>query len=777
MKKYKLLLLCTLGFTQIYAQQPLYRQATAPIESRVSDLLQRMTLDEKIGQLCCPMGWEMYEKKGQQVTISDTFKALIRKKPIGAFWATLRADPWTKKTLETGLNPTLSAKALNALQKYMRDSTRLGIPLLFAEECAHGHMAIGTTVFPTSLAQASTWDEPLIHQMGEAIGLETRLQGAHISYGPVLDLARELRWSRVEETFGEDPVLTGTLGTAFVKGLQGQNIADQKHTYATLKHFVAYGIPESGQNGARANIGLRQLLAEYLPPFKQAITEGKAGTIMSAYNTIDGVPCTSNSYLLTELLRKEWGFDGFVFSDLFSIERIADLGIAPNHAGAAVQSIQAGLDMDLGGNAYGNHLKAALQDGRIKMTDIDKAVRHILRLKFRMGLFENPFVLPEEVKHQIRNKKHRDIAYQVASEGTVLLKNEGVLPLSQQLSRIAVIGPNADTPYNQLGDYTAPQERSQIVTILDGIRSAFPKQTQITYVKGCAVRDTLHSDIPAAVKAAKEADVTILVVGGSSARDFKTQYIETGAAVTNTESLSDMECGEGYDRLSLDLLGDQEKLMQALFATGKPVIVVYMQGRPLNMNTAARHAGALLTCWYPGEQGGKAVADLLTGKQNPSGKLPVSIPQNVGQLPVYYTQEPKHAYVEGDAQPLYPFGYGLSYTSFEYGSLELQPGKNDTLQIVRCQITNTGKYDGAEVVQLYIHDKVASVYQPPFVLKAFKRVFLRKNESQILTFYLRKKDLSVIDAQYREVVEPGTFSVKIGSSSQDIRLERTFTIE
>ena len=331
---------------QAVAQQPLYKQATAPVEDRVNDLIGRMTVEEKVGQLCCPLGWEMYTKTENGVVASDLYKERMKTMPIGSFWAVLRADPWTQKTLETGLNPELSAKALNALQKYAVEETRLGIPVLFAEECPHGHMAIGTTVFPTSLSQASTWNAELMHRMGEAIALEARSQGANIGYGPVLDIAREPRWSRMEETFGEDPVLTTHLGVAFMKGMQGKSQNDGKHLYSTLKHFAAYGIPEAGHNGARANVGMRQLFSDYLPPFKKAVEEG-VGTIMTSYNSIDGIPCTSNKYLLTDVLRDQWGFKGFVYSDLTSIEGIVGARVAKNNKEAAVLALKAGLDMIL----------------------------------------------------------------------------------------------------------------------------------------------------------------------------------------------------------------------------------------------------------------------------------------------------------------------------------------------------------------------------------------------------------------------------------------------
>lgn len=760
--------------------QSRYKDTSAPTEERVNDLLRRMTPTEKVGQLCCPLGWEMYTKTSKGVVASEKYKKHMDTMPIGSFWAVLRADPWTQKTLETGLNPELAAKALNALQKYAVEKTRLGIPVLFAEECPHGHMAIGTTVFPTSLAQASTWNEELIHRMGEVIALEARLQGANIGYGPVLDIAREPRWSRMEETFGEDPVLTGTLGTAFVKGMQGNNPKDGKHLYSTLKHFAAYGIPEAGHNGERANVGIRQLFTDYLAPFKKAIKEGKAGTVMTSYNSVDGVPCTSNSFLLDSILRKQWGFDGFVYSDLGSVEGIANSHhVADDIKGAAVLALQAGVDMDLGSNAYG-HLLQALDEGLISMETLDRAVANVLRLKFRMGLFENPYVSVEQAKKLVRSPEHKELAREVARQGTILLKNEGVLPLSKDIKNIVVIGPNADVMYNQLGDYTAPQERKEVITILDGIRGAVSASTQVGYVKGCSIRDTTQTDIPACVNAARSADAVVLVVGGSSARDFKTKYIATGAATVSDNSdqlLPDMDCGEGYDRSTLRLLGKQEELLNALAATGKPLIVIYIQGRPLNMNLASEKAQALLTAWYPGEQGGAAIADILFGDYNPAGRLPVSVPRSEGQLPLFYSQGKYRNYVEGVATPLYPFGYGLSYTKFGYSNLELQAGKDkQNLQTVTCTVTNTGNRDGEEVVQLYIRDEVGSVSTAPILLKAFERIALKQGESKKVTFTLGEEDLSLYNKDMQQVVELGTFKVMIGSSSDDIKLEGNFKL-
>ena len=762
-----------------FAQKPVYKQAGRPVEERVADLLGRMTTEEKIAQLCCPLGWEMYTKTGTNgVTVSNLFKQKMQKAPIGSFWAVLRADPWTQKTLETGLNPELSAKALNALQRYAVEKTRLGIPILFAEECPHGHMAIGTTVFPTSLGASSTWNPALMYRMGEAIGLEAASQGSNIGYGPVLDLSREPRWSRMEETFGEDPWLAATLGTSVVKGMQGDNATDKNHVVCTLKHLAAYGVPESGHNGGGVNAGENVMRSQYLLAFEKAVKAG-AGTVMSSYNCIDGIPCTSNHRLLTDMLRGEWGFKGFVYSDLLSIESITLAGAAANDKEAAAQALKAGLDMDLGGNAFGNHLQEALDEGLVTMADIDRATANVLGMKFRLGLFENPYVSPKRAKEVCRSAEHKQLAETVAQEGTVLLKNDGVLPLSRQLKRIAVIGPNADMPYNQLGDYTAPQDRKEISTVLDGIKALAGANTEVIYERGCAVRDTVNADIPAAVRAAERADAVVLVVGGSSARDFKTKYIATGAAtVDESKGIPDMDCGEGFDRATLDLLGKQEQLIAAVAKTGKPLVIVYIEGRPLLMNQASEVANALLTAWYPGEQGGRAIASLLFGDANPSGRLTVSIPRNVGQVPVYYGQGKTRDYVDVSSTPLYPFGYGLSYTTFDYSDLHIAPvtASCDSVNVT-LTVRNSGSRDGYEVPQLYLHDRAASVAQPQMALRAFEKVYLKAGESRQITFCLGFDELSMINREMRRVVEPGAFEVLVGASSQDIRLKGEFTVK
>lgn len=751
-----------------------YQNPKLSVEQRVNDLVSRMTLQEKVGQLRCTLAWNYYTIKGKNVEPSELFKKDIAEGQIGMLWGTYRADPWTQKSLENGLNPELAAKAGNALQKYVIEHTRLGIPLFLAEEAPHGHMAIGTTVFPTGFGMAATWNPALIEKTGEVIGQEIRLQGGHISYGPVLDLAREPRWSRVEETMGEDPVLAGELGAAMVKGLGGGILSKPYSTIATLKHFIGYGTTEAGQNGGITIAGARELQESFLPPFKKAINAG-ALSVMTSYNSLDGIPSTCSKALLTDLLRTQWGFNGFVVSDLYSIDGIHGTHrVAETKQQAGVMALKAGVDADLGALAFGR-LEDAVQKGMVTEAEIDVAVKRILKMKFEMGLFEHPYVDAAQAKQLVRSDNNKAVALQVAREVITLLKNQNhVLPLSKN-KKVLVCGPNADNVYNMLGDYTAPQEEGNVKTILAGIRSKLPA-SQVTYVKGCAVRDTTASNIAEAVAAAKQADVIVVAVGGSSARDFKTSYKETGAAVTDSKTISDMDCGEGFDRATLTPLGHQMQLLKALKATGKPLVVVYIEGRPMDKSWAAQHADALLTAYYPGQEGGTAIADVLFGDYNPAGRLPVSVPANVGQIPVYYNKKPPmpHDYVEMSARPLYAFGYGLSYTTFKYDDLNIEE-TGDTQFKVTFNVTNTGDMDGDEVVQLYLHDEFASTAQPMMQLKKFSRIFIPKGETKQVSFTLEAEDLEIVDQEMNHVVETGDFTVMIGPSSDNIILKATFT--
>ena len=624
---------------------------------------------------------------------------------------------------------------------------------------------------------AATWSPELVKEVGQVIAKEIRSQGGHISYGPVLDLTRDPRWSRVEETFGEDPVLSGILGASMVDGLGGGNLSQKYATIATLKHFLAYAVPEGGQNGNYASVGIRDLHQNFLPPFRKAIDAG-ALSVMTSYNSIDGIPCTSNHYLLTQLLRNEWKFRGFVVSDLYSIEGIHESHfVAPTKENAAIQSVTAGVDVDLGGDAYTN-LCHAVQSGQMDKTVIDTAVCRVLRMKFEMGLFEHPYVDPKIAAKTVRRKEHIELARKIAQSSITLLKNENsILPLSKTINKVAVIGPNADNRYNMLGDYTAPQEDSNVKTVLDGILTKL-SPFRVEYVRGCAIRDTTVNEIEQAIEAARRSEVVIVVVGGSSARDFKTSYKETGAAVAEEGSVSDMECGEGFDRASLSLLGRQQELLESLQKTGKPLIVVYIEGRPLEKNWASEYADALLTAYYPGQEGGNAIADVLFGDYNPSGRLPISVPRSVGQIPVYYNKKAprNHDYVEVSSSPLYSFGYGMSYTTFEYSDLQVVQ-KSARCFEVSFKVKNTGKYDGEEVSQLYMRDEYASVVQPMKQLKHFERFHLKKGEEKKVTFVLTEEDFFLVNYTLKKVVESGTFQVMIGSSSDDIRLEKSISVE
>ena len=742
----------TAGIAQSYidlnhnGQMDPYENSKLSVEERVGDLLSQMTLEEKAGQLVMTMGWEYYEKTDNQYVLTEKFKDAIQNKHIGSSWAVMRADPWTQKTLQNGLTPETAGTVLNEMQLWNRKNTRLGIPLMFAEEAPHGHMAIGTTVLPTAIGRASTFNKKLENILGWCVGSEIWAQGAQIAFGPVLDIVRDPRWSRVEETYGEDPVLAGQMGGAYAKGLQEYTLI------STLKHFAAHGISEGGHNGNTAQVGRRELLSVLSYPFVLAIQQFGAKSVMTAYNDVDGIPCSGNKWLLRDELRNEWGFKGLLISDLYAINGLVSARIAADYSEAAALAVKAGVDIDLGGSCYGEQLVQAVKKGLVSESLVDELVRRVLTHKFRQGLFDNKF-------DKSFPKLEQDMTYDedcnlnAARESVILLKNENrTLPLSKEVKKVAVIGPNADNVYNMLGDYTAPQADGSVITVLQGIREKLP-DAQVEYVRGCHIRDTSLNEIAQAVRAAEGADVVVAVLGGSSARDFRTNYKETGAAEVTGPAVSDMDAGEGFDRATLNMLGRQEELLKALCATGKPVVLVMIQGRPLDLSWADARVPAILNAWYPGSQGGRAIADILFGDVNPSGKLPISYPRSVGQLPVYYNAtEVRRDYTDVPASPLYPFGYGLSYTTFEYSNLE-SCWINDTTLDISCQLTNTGNYDGAEATQLYMRHNQASVKTPERQLKAFEKVFLKKGETKTVTMTLSKSDFAILNADLRWIVE------------------------
>lgn len=747
-----------------------YENPELTVEKRVEDLLSKMTLEEKAGQLVMTMGWEYYEKSGKKYVLTDKFKDAIQNRHIGSTWAVMRADPWTQKTLQNGLTPEAAHYLTNEMQLWNRKNTRLGIPLLFAEEAPHGHMAIGTMVLPTAIGRASTFNKKLENFSGWSVANELYAQGANIAFGPVLDIVRDPRWSRVEETYGEDPVLTAKMGGEYAAGIQSYTSQQSymPNIISTLKHFTAHGISEGGHNGNTAQVGRRELLSVLSYPFMLATQQFGAKAVMTAYNDVDGIPCSGNQWLFRDVLRRDWGFKGLVISDLFAINGLVSALIAADYSEAAAMAVKAGVDIDLGGSCYGEQLVQAVKNGLVTEAQIDELVKHVLTQKFQLGLFDDTFdktyVAFDKTLHEIWNLK-------AAQESIILLKNDNhTLPLSKEVKKVAVIGPNADNMYNMLGDYTAPQADGSVITVLQGIREKLP-DAQVEYVQGCHIRDTSLNDIARAVRAAEGADVVVAVLGGSSARDFRTNYKETGAAEVTGPAVSDMDAGEGFDRATLQMLGRQEELLKALCATGKPVVLVMIQGRPLDLSWADANVPAILNAWYPGAQGGRAVADILFGDVNPSGKLPISYPRSVGQLPVYYNAtEVRRDYTDAPASPLYPFGHGLSYTTFEYSNLQ-SVWKNDTTLEVSFQLTNTGQYDGAEAAQLYMRHNKASVKTPERQLKAFEKIYLNKGQSAVVTFTLHKSDFAILNADMQWVVEPGPVTLMVGSSSQDIRGE------
>ncbi len=752
-----------------------WRDTSLPPQKRAELLTAEMTLDEKIGQLTSPYGWEMYERHGDSVRLTDAFREAVQNGHIGMLWGTFRADPWTQKDLRTGLTPQLAARLANRMQRYAVQHSRLGIPLFLAEEAPHGHMAIGATTFPTAPGQASTWNPELIERMGKVIAAEIRLQGGHICYGPVLDIVRDPRWSRTEESYGEDCYLTARIGEAYVRGTGSGDLSQSRHALSTLKHFIAYGASEGGQNGGSNLLGERELRETYLPPFEAAVKAG-ARSVMTAYNSVDGIPCTANRRMLTDILRGEWGFDGFVVSDLLSIEGLHEThGVAGSVREAAVQALRAGVDADLKGGAFAS-LREAAEAGDVAEAEIDRAVERVLALKFEMGLFENPYI-DEAAAAEVGCAAHSELALEAARQSVTLLENRsGTLPLDpRRLRRVAVIGPNADNIYNQLGDYTAQQTAAN--TVRDGLEKLLGRD-RVVYSRGCTVRGGDRSEIAAAVSAARGTDAAVVVIGGSSARDFDTEFLQTGAAKAAHDEVRDMECGEGFDRATLALLGEQEELLRRIKATGTPLIVVCIAGRPLDLRRASEQADALLMAWYPGARGGDAVAETILGRNNPAGRLPITIPRAEGQIPVYYNKKrpANHDYTDLTAAPLYPFGYGLSYSTFEYGSLEARQSGDNVLE-VSCRIRNTSDREGDEVVQLYISDMVASTVRPPRQLGGFRRIRLAPGEQRQVSFTLGDEALALIDPQGRRVVEKGDFVIAVGSSSQDIRLQTTVTLE
>jgi len=757
------------------AKTPKYKDRSLPIPRRVNDLLRRMTLEEKIGQLSQDLAWKAFTKKDGRIEVSDDFRKILSGNGIGSLYGVLRADPWTGVTLDSGIGPREGAEAVNAIQRFAIENTRLGIPLIFNEECSHGHMAIGGTVFPVPICAASTWNPALVQKMAAAVAAETRAQGCTQTCSPVLDVVRDPRWGRTEETLGEDPYLVSRMGIAAVTGLQGKRLNGAGSIVATIKHFAAHGWPEGGHNAHPPHVGPRELRELCLAPFEACIKAG-AQSVMSSYNELDGMPCSCHKGLLTGVLRDEWGFEGYVVSDMGSVRVIwQDHHAADDLAHAGARALDAGVDAEMSGGGYSQEsIKLALQRGQLTEDLIDRAVRRILRLKFVLGLFEKPYCDVDRVEQVVHSAEHRALARDVARQGIVLLKNaDGVLPLAKDVDSIAVIGPNADAIYNQLGDYTAPQPREKVASVLDGIRAAVPPQTKVNYAKGCSVRHPSKEGFAEAIAAARASKLAVVVAGGSSARDFGQYAVtQTGAAVPSDSLLNDMECGEGVDMASLELQGVQLDLLREIHSTGVPVIVVMINGRPMCINWAAENAAAIVEAWYPGQEGGHAVADVLFGDCNPGGRLPISVPRSAAQLPVYYSPKARerNKYADLDAAPLYRFGFGLSYTAFRCDNLSVRPAKiePDGKATVRVDVTNTGGRAGDEVVQLYVRDEIGSLTRPIRELKGFARISLQPGEKKTVKFTVGPEQLQFLGEDMQPVVEPGAFTIMVGGNQQDV---------
>ncbi|MHB0935886.1 MAG: glycoside hydrolase family 3 N-terminal domain-containing protein [Armatimonadota bacterium] len=739
---------------------PPYRDPSQPVEARAQDLLSHMTLEEKVRQ--------MSQRDAADFLQGDDVDPATLHERLAMGIGTLQ-DPRR--------DPRTNAKTVNALQRYLVEETRLGIPALVIAECLHGHMSDGTTVFPQAIGLASTWNPRLIGVMAAAIAKEARAVGVAQALAPDLDLARDPRWGRVEETYGEDPYLASMLGVAYVKGMQGDGPGiDREHLVCTIKHYAAHGSPEAGVNLAPVAGSLRDLFTTYLPPFRAAIEAG-ALSVMPAYSEYMDVPASQSSLLLTRVLREAWGFKGYTYSDYGAIDMLHNMHrTAATPAEAGRLALEAGMDLEAPSDfGFGQNLIDMVRDGVVSEALVDRAVLRILSVKFAAGLFENPYA-DEEAMQVINRPAHRELAREIAHESIVLLKNESnLLPLSPQIRSLAVIGPNAAVA--QLGDYTRPLERA--VSPLQGIKEGVSRETEVRYARGCDLYGTSTDGFAEAVEAARAADAAIVCIGETSHALGGTGWgIDTGSAT----------CGEGYDRTELSPSGMQEALVRAVVETGKPVIVVLLNGRPISSEWIAEHVPAILEAWYPGEEGGHALADILFGSVNPSGKLTITVPRSAGHIPAFYNhkpsaggyyhrpgspEQPGRDYVFSSPTPLFPFGHGLSYTTFAYSDLGISPERISPYGsvTVKVTVTNTGDRAGQEVVQLYLRDLYSSVTTPVKSLRRFEKIALAPGESKAVTFTLGRDDLELFNDEMSWVVEPGEFEVMVGD------LTGIFTVE
>lgn len=763
---------------------PSYRDPNTPIEDRVEDLLALMTMDEKLAQLGC-----IWSTTFVRTGLLDA-EEVVEKMPYGM-------GQVTRIGAATGLHPRESAIFMNALQKIVIERTRLGIPIIVHEESTGGFCHRDATVFPQGIGLAATWSPARVKQVAEVIRTQMLAVGARHALAPVLDVARDPRWGRVEETYGEDPIFIGILGTAYIQGLQGD---DLRHgVAATGKHFLGYALSEGGRNWGPVHLGPRELLEVYADPFAVAIRNAGLATMMNSYTSVDGVPCAGSFDILTDLLRNRLGFSGPVVADYSSVAMLREYHrVAATPGEAARLALSAGLDMELPVvNYYGAPLKAEIEEGRLSMEIVDQAVRRVLRLKFRLGLFEQPYVDVDAVNLVFQTPDQRALARQVVAESAILLTNDGVLPIAPTVKRIAMIGPGVDDERLLQGDYHYPTHQELIfaapqeveaegltmphaqgiyeagpyftphVTPLAGLQAALdPAEIKIQYARGCDVSGDDQSGFAEAVELAHEADLAIVIVAGRSGL------------------LRPATVGEANDATSLDLTGVQPELIEAVASTNTPLVVVVLSGRIHTLAGAAHHANALLQLFPPGEEGGNGLADILTGKVNPGGRLPVTLPRSVGQVPIHsgYRAGGDRAmffgdYVDSPTTPLFAFGHGLSYTTFSYSNLSIKAHDiTDAIEIC-VEITNAGSCAGDEVVQLYYRDQVASVARPDRMLLSFARLTLATGETQGVRFIVHPSRLAFYDASMHFVAEPGLFTFSIGASAADIRVEQSVTLE
>jgi len=735
--------------------KPAYRDPSLPVEQRAADLLKRMTLEEKVDQLA---GGRRRMQASPDPEAKEVFGALAK---------------LYREDAQVSAHDVAAAR--NRAQHYLTEKTRLGIPGFFQGEALHGFMAYGSTSFPQVLGLASTWDPEVVQQAFNAAADEMASVGVNQAFTPVLDLARDPRWGRTEETYGEDPFLVARMGVAAVNGLQGTNwMIDRHHVLATMKHFAAHGQPESGTNTAPANFSERELRETFLVPFQAAVQEAHVGSVMASYNEIDGIPSHVNPWLLNRVLRQEWGFQGYVTSDGGGLQMLVETHhVAADFADAARKALAAGVDYDLSDGSVYATLLDQVRDGKIPQEQLDQAVKRVLEAKFRLGLFENPYVDPDYAQKITNSPEHQQLALKVAQKSIVLLRNDkNLLPLDlQKLKTIAVIGPNAADVH--LGGYSRDPGAGNQISILDGIKKRVPASVKVLYAEGCKITTGKQGwagwyenkveqpdpkaeieTIRIAAATAKKADVAIVVVGENES--------------TNREAWSEQHLG---DRDSLDLLGSQEALVRAVVETGTPTVVLLINGRPLSINYVKDHVPAILEGWYLGEQGGTAAANVLFGDVNPGGKLPISFPKSVGQLPDFYDHKPSRnrSYLFDGREPMFPFGFGLSYTQFHFDNLRVEPKiiRTGGSAKVSVDITNTGSRAGDEVAQLYVHQRIASRTRPVKQLRGFKRITLEPGQKTTVEFSVTPEDLSLIDVNMNPVVEPGIFDLMVGANSAE----------